>query len=177
MVGSVTSISSPSFTDRTRPLSALPRLNRLSEGLLGDEQLTIHRIPVVAITQSLRRPKTHWATRYLLLGLADGPHLRGGGAFLDHREVPAAGAPPDIERVGFAGLPIGGGVGLVEGVIELRMVRHEGGRAEIRGRLRHLSRRRDVAVVVGGVAIKWDRGAADVRDPQRLAVVLHLEEE
>src|SRR5437667_11045245 len=76
--------------------------------------------------------------RYPILRLADCPHLRGSSAFLDHREVPADASLADIEWVSFAGIPIGSRVGLVKGAIELGMIRHEGGRAEIGGRLRHL---------------------------------------
>jgi hypothetical protein len=65
-----------------------------------------------------------------MLRLAGGPHLRRGGALLDHREIPADRGLADIERIGCAGLSIRGGVGLVEGVVELGMVRQEGRRAK-----------------------------------------------
>src|ERR1700687_6266839 len=70
-------------------------------------------------------------------GLVDRPRLRGDGTVLDHRGVPAGGGRADIERAGFTGFPIGSGMGLVEGVIELGMVRHEGGRGDIGGSETH----------------------------------------
>ena len=103
--------------------------------------------------------------------------LRYGGAILDDGEVSGDGGLAYIERVGFAGLPTGGGVGLVERVVEFSMVRQQGGRAKFCGCLRHLPRRSEIAIVKRGVAVEWDRRAADVRDPQWLAFVFHLEEE
>src|ERR1700722_18832060 len=72
---------------------------------------------------------------------ADRAQLRRSGAVLDHREVAADGDLADLERGGFAGLPIGGGGGLVEGGFKLGMVRDEGSPAEISGRVGHLSHR------------------------------------
>jgi len=55
IVWSVTSISSPTPTDRSRPVSVVSRRHTLAEGLEGDPQLVTHNVPMIATAQSVRR--------------------------------------------------------------------------------------------------------------------------
>src|ERR1041385_1452972 len=84
------------------------------------------------------------AEKYLFPG---SPDSCGGGAILDYREVAGHPIRAHIERIRLARFAGGGDSGFKERIVELGVVGEQSGGPEAGGRLRHLPRRCDVAIV------------------------------
>src|SRR5437762_13722377 len=122
-----------------------------------------------------REPQKAQETLFLSLTRRSDP--RCGGAILDDSEVAGDRRRTSIKRICFAGLAVCGCVGLEQTIIELAMVRPQCCGTVVGGRLRHLLRRCDVAVVVCGIGVKRNRCTADVCNTQRFAVISDFKKE